>query len=62
VSFSGPQQVLDQIEVARNTGAGGFVIFNYQPELARDYLPYLALGATSAPSTFAIRTRGRTGG
>ena len=60
-AFTGPQQVLDEIEVARNMGAGGFVIFNYQPELARDYLPYLALGATSAPSTFAVRPRGSTG-
>ena len=60
-AFTGPQQVLDEIEVARNMGAGGFVIFNYQPELARDYLPYLALGATSAPSTFAVRPRGSIG-
>jgi uncharacterized lipoprotein YddW (UPF0748 family) len=59
VTFTGPQQVLDEVEIARNLGAGGFVIFNYQPELARDYLPYLALGATSAPSTFDVKQAAR---
>lgn len=50
--FEGPEQVLDQIRVAREHGSQGFVIFNYNPALVRDYLPWLKLGATSEPTQF----------
>lgn len=40
--------VLDQIAVARQAGAGGFVLFDLNPTLADDILPALSLGATRA--------------
>ncbi len=46
------QAVADQIQIARRLGARGFVIFNYRPALALDYLPYLALGLTARPAIF----------
>ena len=50
--FDGPEQVLEQIRIAREHGSQGFVIFNYSQELVRDYLPWLKLGATSEPTKF----------
>jgi uncharacterized lipoprotein YddW (UPF0748 family) len=55
MTFGGPQMLLDQVTLSRNLGAAGWVIFNYSPELASQYLPALAAGATSAPATFTIR-------
>ncbi len=52
MTFPGPQGLLDQITIARNMDTDGWVIFNYYDGLVSDYLPYLKLGATSAPSTF----------
>ena len=45
--FTGPQQLVDQIQIAQAQGAAGFVVFNYNQELADNYLPYLALTVTS---------------
>lgn len=52
MTFGGPQNLLDQITIARNLNTDGWVIFNYAENLVRDYLPYLRLGATSSPSSF----------
>ncbi len=49
--FDGPHQLLDQILIARDEGATGFVIFNYNEQFAQDYLPYLAMGVTSTPAS-----------
>ncbi|MGI5818989.1 MAG: glycoside hydrolase family 10 protein [Armatimonadota bacterium] len=46
-----PQGVLDQVQASRKLGCDGFVLFNYQRGLAEQYLPLLALGATSTPAT-----------
>ncbi len=48
--FDGPQQLVDQILIARGAGASGFVVFNYNQQFADDYLPYLTLGVTSTPA------------
>ncbi|MBC7330042.1 family 10 glycosylhydrolase [bacterium] len=42
------EQVLQQIEIARNLGADGFIIFNYDARLV-EYLPFLSKGATETP-------------
>lgn len=47
--FEGPRQALEQIRVARAHGSKGFVIFNYNPALVRDYLPALAQVDLTAP-------------
>jgi hypothetical protein len=44
--FDSPQPLADQIEAARARGAAGFVIFNYNPRLVTDFLPWLELGLT----------------
>ncbi len=52
-----PQGVLDEIQIARKLGCEGFVIFNYNERLAREYLPLLALGATSRPAAIPTEAR-----
>lgn len=50
--FSGPDQLIRQIETARSLGADGFCIFHYGSALQRGgFLPALAEGATG-PQTF----------
>ena len=49
--FDGPHQLLDQILIARDEGAAGFIVFNYNEQFAQDYLPYLAMGVTSTPAS-----------
>ncbi len=39
-------QVLDQIRIARQYGAAGFVLFQLDPEVKNEILPLLRLGAT----------------
>ena len=41
-----PEVTLRQVQLARQAGADGFVLFNYQTHLAGKYLPLLRLGAT----------------
>lgn len=53
-----PQGVLDQIQASRRLGCEGFVLFNYRRALAEDYLPLMALGATSTRVPLATRARG----
>ena len=57
-----PQGVLDEIQIARALGCEGFVIFNYNEKLAREYLPLLALGATSTPAEMPTEARPRRRG
>jgi len=52
-----PQGVLDQIQASRRLGCEGFVLFNYQRALVEDYLPLLALGATSAAAEIPTEAR-----
>ena len=49
--FSGPRQLADQILIARTEGAAGFIVFNYNEQLAKDYLPHLALTVTRHPAS-----------
>ncbi len=50
--LSGASQLLEQVATARAHHSSGFVIFNYSPALSRDFLPWLARGATSTPTCF----------
>ena len=52
-----PQRVLDQIQASRKLGCEGFVLFNYRRALAEQYLPLMALGATSTPAEIATEAR-----
>ncbi len=45
--FDGPEQLAEQIQIARSFGAGGFIIFKYTDQFAQEYLPYLAEEATA---------------
>jgi uncharacterized lipoprotein YddW (UPF0748 family) len=47
--LSGPEQLAGQIQLSRQLGADGFVIFNLTEKLATQFLPPLRLGVTSAP-------------
>jgi len=49
--FTGPDQLIQQIETARSLGADGFCIFNYGTSLKQGFLPALAEGST-AGATF----------
>ncbi len=44
--FGSPQQLADQIQAVRKQGAAGFVVFNYNPRLVTDFLPWIELGLT----------------
>jgi len=45
--FTGPEQLVEQIQIARSFGAGGFIIFKYNQQFAQEYLPCLAEEATA---------------
>ena len=45
--FTGPEQLVEQIQIGRSFGAGGFIIFKYAEQFAQEYLPYLAEEATA---------------
>ncbi len=47
--LSGPEQLARQIQLSRELGADGFVVFNLTEKLATEFLPPLRLGVTSAP-------------
>ncbi len=49
--FTGPDQLIQQIETARGLGADGFCIFHYGAGLKAGFLPALAEGCTG-PRTF----------
>ncbi len=44
-----PADLIEQIQLARELGADGFVLFQYNEELAEQKLPALLLGVTEAP-------------
>ncbi len=46
MSFDGPQDLAEQIMAARQQGAAGFVIYNYNSRFAADFLPWLEVGLT----------------
>jgi len=41
-----PVQVIEQAEIAREEGASGFIIFNYDPRTAKEHLPLMGRGLT----------------
>ena len=47
--LSGPEQLAGQIQLSRQLGADGFVIFNLTEKLATQFLLPLRLGVTSTP-------------
>ncbi len=47
-----PEATLRQVLAARRLGAAGFVLFNYDAQLAGEHLPLLRLGATAAKTTW----------
>lgn len=47
--LSGPEQLVRQIQLSRELGGDGFVIFNLGEKLATRFLPPLKLGVTAAP-------------
>ncbi len=48
--FTGPEQLAEQIQIARSFGSGGFVVFKYTEQFATEYLPYLAEQITAQPA------------
>ncbi len=49
-----PQDTLSQIHRSRQLGGDGFALFQFDGNLAADYLPVLAAGATAAPTAFSL--------
>lgn len=41
-------QVIDQVRIARQSGADGFVVFNLDPAVTHDYLPAMGSGITAS--------------
>ncbi len=54
--FTGPDQLIQQIETSRRLGADGFCIFHYGTGLQQGFLPALAEGCTG-PQTFTPMLR-----
>lgn len=52
--FPGPRLALEQVRIAREYGAHGFVIFNYCDKLVSDYLPAFVGTITREPTTFGL--------
>ena len=48
-TLSGSEQLARQIQLSREHGADGFVIFNLTERLATEFLPPMRLGVTAAP-------------
>ncbi len=51
--LSGPEQLARQIQLSRELGGDGFVIFQLNEKLATEFLPPLRLGTTAAPPASA---------
>jgi len=47
-----PEHVLRQIELSRQLGGDGFVLFDYDEILAANHLPVIAAGLSAEPSAF----------
>lgn len=54
-----PWKVLRQIEITREEGADGWVIFNYCPVLVEKILPALSVGVTRTATDYVLEDGGR---
>jgi uncharacterized lipoprotein YddW (UPF0748 family) len=52
--FTDPYQLMRQIEIAREEGADGWVVFNYCPRFSEQFLPLLAAGITRNPTAYRL--------
>jgi len=52
--FTDPYRMLRQVEIAREEGASGWVVFNYCPSFADDFLPVLSMGLTRKPTRYSL--------
>lgn len=52
--FTDPYLMLRQVEIAREEGASGWVVFNYCPSFADDFLPVLSMGLTRKPTQYSL--------
>ncbi len=52
--FTDPYQLMRQIEIAREEGAEGWVVFNYCPHFSEQFLPLLAAGVTRTPTDYRL--------
>ncbi len=53
-TFADPYQLMQQIEIAREEGASGWVVFNYCPRFVEQFLPLLSMGVTRTPTTYVL--------
>lgn len=49
-----PQRVLTQIELSRQLGGDGWVLFEYDETLAAEHLPVVASGVSKEPTDFTV--------
>lgn len=52
--FTDPYLMLRQVEIAREEGASGWVVFNYCQSFADDLLPVLSMGLTRKPTQYSL--------
>jgi uncharacterized lipoprotein YddW (UPF0748 family) len=45
----GPDRAIEEINLTRRYQTHGFLIFNYSPEISRNFLPQLGMGITAKP-------------
>jgi hypothetical protein len=50
-----PEGVIHQIELAREAGAEGVILFNYSDRLSEDLFPKLGAGVFAQPATLPHR-------
>ncbi len=56
--FTDPYMMLRQVEIAREEGADGWVVFNYCPSFVDDFMPAMSMGLTRKPTQYNLsRTR-----
>jgi hypothetical protein len=53
--FTEPYQLMQQIEIAREEGADGWVVFNYCPLFTDKFLPVLSLGVTRRQTSYQLQ-------
>jgi hypothetical protein len=49
-----PMHLLTQIEISRDLGGDGFVLFDYDETLAANHLPVVGAGPSSTPTAFSV--------
>lgn len=52
--FTEPYQLVQQIEIAREEGADGWIVFNYCPMFTDEFLPVLSQGVTRQPTAYRL--------